>query len=196
MDLLLRLYEPRGGTIRLDGEDVATLDPSALRAAIGVVAADGTVFRGTLADNIRYKQPAASAEDVREAALAAGLETLLRRLPEGLEAEIGDAGVGLSVGERQRLQLARVLVSKPRVLVLDEATANLDYATEQQVRTILFERAVCPTTLVIAHRYSMVQSADHVVVIDDGRVVAEGSPQAVRRSNEWFARFAASSAAG
>jgi ABC-type multidrug transport system fused ATPase/permease subunit len=195
MDLLLRLYEPRSGVIRLDGHDIATLDPPALRASIGVVAADGTLFRGSLADNIRYKQAGASLDEVREAAHAAGLQPLLERLPEGLETEIGDAGVGLSVGERQRLQLARVLVSKPRILVLDEATANLDYSTEQQIRAILFERPACPTTLVIAHRYSMVQSADHVVVLDDGRVVAEGSPQSVRRSNDWFARFAATSAA-
>lgn len=195
MDLLLRLYEPNGGIIRLDGHDIATLDPPALRASIGVVAADGTLFRGSLADNIRYKQVTATLDEVREAALSAGLEPLLQRLPEGLETEIGDGGVGLSVGERQRLQLARVLVSRPRVLVLDEATANLDYSTEQQIRAILFERPACPTTLVIAHRYSMVKSADHVVVIDEGRVVAEGSPQAVRRSNPWFAQFAATSAA-
>ncbi len=120
-----------------------------------------------------------------------GLAPLLDRLPEGIDTQIGDGGVGLSVGERQRVQLARVLVSQPRVLVLDEATANLDYATEQQLRSLLFERPSCPTTLVIAHRYSMVQAADHVVVIDGGRVVAEGTPQSVRRSNEWFARFAA-----
>ncbi len=156
MDLLLRLFEPQAGRILLDGHDIAVLDPAALRAAIGVVAADGTLFRGTLADNIRYKLASAGGDAVRDAALAAGLAPLLERLPEGLETEIGEGGVGLSVGERQRLQLARVLVSSPRVLILDEATANLDYATEQQLRALLFERPACPTTIVIAHRYSMV----------------------------------------
>jgi ABC-type multidrug transport system fused ATPase/permease subunit len=195
MDLLLRLYQPTSGRILLDGQDIADVDPPALRAAVGVVAVDGAMFRGTLADNIRYKHAAATDAQVHAAAVAAGLAPLLERLPDGVATEIGDAGVGLSVGERQRVQLARVLVSQPRVLVLDEATANLDYATEQQVRALLFDVPAHRTTIVIAHRWSMVRTADRVVVIDGGRAVAQGTPAELRRSNPWFARFAAASEA-
>jgi ABC-type multidrug transport system fused ATPase/permease subunit len=195
MDLLLRLYQPTSGRILLDGQDIADLDPPALRAAVGVVAVDGAMFRGTLADNIRYKYAAATDAQVHAAAVAAGLAPLLERLPDGVATEIGDAGVGLSVGERQRVQLARVLVSQPRVLVLDEATANLDYATEQQVRALLFDVPAHRTTIVIAHRWSMVRTADQVVVIDGGRAVAQGTSAELRRSNPWFARFAAASEA-
>ena len=136
-DLLLKLFEPWSGEILLDGQPLSTAGCSSVRAAIGVVASDGTVFRGTLAENIRYKRPQATLEEIREAALAAGLGRALERLPEGLNTEVGEKGVGLSVGERQRLQIARMLIDKPRLLVLDEATANLDYATELDVRTAL-----------------------------------------------------------
>lgn len=190
VDLLLRLYEPQAGAIVLDGRDISALDPAAVRRRIGVVAADGVVFAGTLADNLRYKRPDATDDEVRAAAVTAGLGDALARLPEGLQTELGERGVGLSVGERQRLQIARILVSKPLLLILDEATANLDYATERDIRAALLERPSRPTTLVIAHRWSMVQHAQHVVVLDRGRVVATGTPTGVAARNDWFARFA------
>ncbi len=190
VDLLLRLYEPDSGQILVDGQQLDTLDPGAWRAVVGVVAADGALFPGTLADNIRYKRPEANDGEVELAARAAGLGALIERLPMGLATEIGEGGAGLSVGERQRLQMARVLVSKPRVLVLDEATANLDYATENEIRNALLNAASKPTTLVIAHRYSMVQDADQVIILEGGVVVATGTPGELIESNEWFARFA------
>ena len=193
-DLLLRLYEPDSGTIRLDDQPIDTIEPGALRAAIGVVAADGVMFSGTLADNIRYKRPDATESEVAAAATAAGLSALIERLPEGLLSEVGERGTGLSVGERQRLQIARILVGRPRILVLDEATANLDYATENDIRTALLEAPDRPTTLVIAHRYSMVRDADHVCVLQGGVVAASGTPAELIETNDWFARFARSSA--
>ena len=161
---------------------------------VGMVAADGAVFRGTLAENIRYKCPGAAEDAVLEAAIAAGLGITLERLAQGLGTELGEGGAGLSVGERQRLQIARILVDRPRILVLDEATANLDYVTENEVKQALGGLAPRPTTLVIAHRYSMVKDADHVVVLDQGRVVEQGSPRELMAAGGWFARLAAQSA--
>jgi ABC-type multidrug transport system fused ATPase/permease subunit len=193
-DLLLKLWEPDSGEIRIDGQCLSQLDPSSVRRAIGMVAADGAIFRGTLAENIRYKRPVATDEQVHDAAIAAGLAGLLGRLPQGLATEIGERGVGLSVGERQRLQIARILVDQPRILVLDEATANLDYATELEVKKALSGLAYQPTTLVIAHRYSMVKDADHVIVMDGGRIVEQGTPAQLVAAHGWFAQLALQSA--
>lgn len=193
-DLLLRLFDPGGGRIRLDDQDLAALDPATVRGAIGLVAADGAVFRGTLADNIRYKRPEATDTEVRAAAVAAGLGGTLERLADGLQTEVGEDGVGLSVGERQRLQIARALVGQPRLLILDEATANLDYSTEAEIRRALLENPARPTTLVIAHRFSMVEQADHVIVLDQGVVVDQGSPADLLARGGWFARFAVAAA--
>ena len=165
-----------------------------MRQAIGLVATDGAVFRGTLADNIRYKRPDATDEEVRNAALAAGLGNALERLPEGLLTEIGERGIGLSVGERQRLQIARILVDHPRILVLDEATANLDYATENEVKQALARLDHRPTTLLIAHRYSMIKDVDHVIVLDEGKIIEEGTPDELTAAGGWFAQLATQSA--
>jgi ABC-type multidrug transport system fused ATPase/permease subunit len=161
-----------------------------IRRDIGVVAADGAVFRGTLADNIRYQRSEASDAEVRGAALAAGLGTALDRLTEGLQTQVGEGGMGLSVGERQRLQLARVLAANPRIMVLDEATANLDYATELEVKNALATLRKNRTTIVIAHRFSMVKDADYVYVLESGRVTEAGTPEELIAAGGWFAGFA------
>ena len=192
-DLLLKLYEPWSGEMYLDGSPLSTAGPSAVRAAIGVVAADGTVFRGTLADNIRYKRPDATDAEVLAAAHAAGLDRALDRLPEGIATEIGEHGLGLSVGERQRLQIARILADRPRLLVLDEATANLDYATEMELKQALTGLTPRPTMLVIAHRYTMMKDADYVYVLQEGQVSEQGTPQELITAGGWFAELAAQS---
>ena len=189
-DLLLKLFDPSSGEILIDGQPLRQSDASAVRSAIGVVATDGAVFRGTLAFNIRYKRPAASDAEVLEAAQAAGLTRLLERLPEGLATEIGERGVGLSVGERQRLQIARILVDHPRVLVLDEATANLDYATEQEIRSALTHLSPPATILVVAHRFTMMKDASYVYVLRDGIVAEHGTTDELIAAGGWFAELA------
>jgi ABC-type multidrug transport system fused ATPase/permease subunit len=190
IDLLMRLYEPTSGLILIDGQKLSDLNAASVRRDIGVVAAEGALFRGTLADNVRYKRPEATDEEVRAAALAAGLGTALGRLPDGLQSKVGEGGIGLSVGERQRLQLARVLAANPHIMVLDEATANLDYDTEIEVKRALAELRKNKTTLVIAHRFSMVKDAAYVYVLESGRVIEAGTPDELIAANGWFAGFA------
>jgi ATP-binding cassette, subfamily B, bacterial len=196
IDLLMKLYEPTGGSILIDGQDLHDLDAPAVRARIGVVSTDGAVFRGTLADNIRYKYPAATDEEVRQAAIAAGMQSTLERLPDGLETVVGESGMGLSVGERQRIQIARMLVAHTKILVLDEATANLDYATEEEVKKTIGTIRASTTVIIIAHRYSMVRDADQVIVLAEGKVVESGSPAELLEKGGWFSLFAASAEQG
>jgi ABC-type bacteriocin/lantibiotic exporter with double-glycine peptidase domain len=190
VDLMLKLFEPQSGTISIDGQNLAGVDGSSVRRGIGMVSADGAIFRGTLADNIRYKKPEATDKEVLDAAIAAGMGGTLARFPEGLQTKLGENGFGLSVGEKQRVQIARVIVSKPLILIMDEATANLDYATEAEVKKTIEEIRVKNTVIVIAHRYSMVKDADYVFVLDDGKVLEQGSPAELIEQGGWFTDFA------
>ena len=190
MDLLMKLYEPTGGSILIDGQDLHGLDASSVRAQIGMVSTDGALFRGTLADNIRYKYPAATTEEVWQAAMAAGMQSTLERLPQGLDTPVGENGIGLSVGERQRIQIARMLVARTRIMILDEATANLDFATEEEVKKTIEGIRHSTTVIIIAHRYSMVRDADQVIVLAEGNIVETGSPAELLEKGGWFTRFA------
>jgi len=192
IDLMMKLFELTSGELLIDGENIANCDSSSVRRQIGIVNADGTIFRGTLADNIRYKRPEASDDEVLSAALAAGMEGTLQRMPDGLQTMVGESGLGLSVGERQRIQIARVLVSEPRILVLDEATANLDFATEAEVKKTVNEIRKKHTVIVIAHRYSMVRDADHVLVLSGGHLLEEGTPEELIIKGGWFCNFSQS----
>ena len=190
IDLMMKLFEINSGELLIDGENLAHCDSSSVRSQIGIVNADGTIFRGSLADNIRYKRPEATDDDVMNAALAAGMEGTLNRMPDGLRTTVGESGFGLSVGERQRIQIARVLVSKPKILVLDEATANLDFATEAEVKKTVNEIRKEHTVIIIAHRYSMVRDADYVLVFSGGAVMEEGTPAELIAKGGWFYDFA------
>ena len=190
VDLLMKLYEPASGQILIDGIPLSDCDPASVRAQMGMVSADGAIFRGSLADNIRYKRPEASDEEVRAAALAAGMEGTLQRLANGQHTPVGENGIGLSVGERQRIQIARVLVSQPKILILDEATANLDFATESEIKKTVEEIRQRHTVVVIAHRFNMVRDADYVFVLSAGQVIEEGMPQQLAQAGGWFSNFA------
>jgi ABC-type multidrug transport system fused ATPase/permease subunit len=183
VDLLLKLHTPTRGQILLDGRDIADIDTASLRRSIGVVSADGAVFRGTIAENIAYARPEATPNEIRAAAEAAGLSPAIERLPLGLASEIGEGGVGLSLGERQRVQIARALLGQPLLLVLDEATANLDYVTEADLKAGLQKLRRDRTTLVIAHRFSMVDGADRAIVLD--RRTRRGERR-TQRTGHWF----------
>ena len=190
VDLLLKLYEPQSGEILVDGNPLSSIDPSSIRAQIGMVAADAAIFSGTLTNNIRYKKQNASLEEVMQAAENAGLKNTIARLPDGLQTIVGQNGMGLSVGEKQRVNIARVLLSQTKILILDEATANLDYNTEAQIKSAIELLRHHSTIIIIAHRYSMVHDADHVIVLSDGGVLESGTPAELIKQKGWFADFA------
>jgi ATP-binding cassette subfamily B protein len=185
-DLLVGLYRPQAGRITVDDQPLDDVSSSSVRAAVRGVAADGTLFRMSIGENIRYGRLDASDADVREAADRAGLETVLSRLDDGLDTVVGERGVELSVGERQRVLLARAFVARPTILVLDEATANLDFRTEAAVKDALATLAHGRTTLIVAHRPSMLADVDHVVVLREGRVEQQGSPAELLAQEGYF----------
>jgi ABC-type multidrug transport system fused ATPase/permease subunit len=186
IDLLAGLYQPDSGAIRIDGQRLDDVAPSSVRAAVRSVAADGTLFRMTVAENIRYARQEASDAEVAGAARLAGLEPLLQRLPEGLATPIGERGVELSVGERQRVLLARAFLARPAVLLLDEATANLDFKTEEAVKEALETISKGRTTVVVAHRRSMLTDVERALVLRDGRIEQDGTPAELLAVDGYF----------
>lgn len=175
-DLLSGLYRPDSGSIRIDGQSLEAVAPSSIHASVRGVAADGALFRMTIEENIRYGNFTASEEEIVEAARSAGLSAVLARLPDGLRTPIGERGVELSVGERQRVLLARALVARPTILLLDEPTANVDFQTEMSIKQALNELARGRTTLTVAHRRSMLTEVDRVLVLREGRIEQDGPP--------------------
>jgi ABC-type multidrug transport system fused ATPase/permease subunit len=173
--LVPRLYDVEAGAVRLNGVDVRDLSFAALRDTVGVVTQDGHLFHDTIASNLRYADPEATDEQLWDALCRARLEHLVRSLPDGLDTVVGDRGYRLSGGERQRLTIARLLVARPRVVILDEATAHLDSESESAVQAALAEALHGRTALVIAHRLSTIRSADRILVVEDGRVVEQGT---------------------
>ena len=191
LQLLLRFYDPDEGVIRFDSVDLKRADPADLRRHIGLVAQDPVIFAASARDNIRYGRPSASDGEVRAAADAAHASEFLDRLPEGFATFLGEKGVRLSGGQRQRIAIARAILRNPPVLLLDEATSALDAESERAVQAALERLSAGRTTLVIAHRLATVKKADRIVVIDDGRIVAEGRHDALIHEGGLYARLAA-----
>ncbi|NJQ07386.1 ABC transporter ATP-binding protein [Streptomyces lonarensis] len=170
-----RLYDPDRGTVRLGGTDVRDLTARSLREAVGLVTQDGHLFHDTIRANLLLPRPDATEEEVRDALRRARLTDLVAALPDGLDTVVGERGYRLSGGERQRLTIARLLLARPRVVILDEATAHLDATSEAAVQEALTEALRGRTSLVIAHRLSTVRAADQILVLEAGRVVERGT---------------------
>ena len=189
--LLLRFYDPQSGTIALDDLDIRQVDPSTLRARIGLVPQEPVIFSADAWENIRYGRPGASDAEVRAAAEAASALEFLETLPDGLRTFLGERGVRLSGGQRQRVAIARAILRDPPILLLDEATSALDAESEQAVQQALARLMAGRTTLVIAHRLATVLKADRIVVMDQGRIVASGRHEDLIREGGLYARLAA-----
>jgi ATP-binding cassette subfamily B protein len=173
--LIPRLYDVSGGAIRIDGTDVRDVTQDSLRAAIGVVSQDSHMFHDTVGNNLRYGRPSATLAEVMAAVRAAQIEPLVQSLPDGLDTLVGERGYRLSGGEKQRLAIARMLLKDPAIVILDEATSHLDSENEALVQTALAEALAGRTSLVIAHRLSTITSADNILVLDEGRIVQQGT---------------------
>jgi ATP-binding cassette subfamily B protein len=188
--LMLRFFDAQAGSIRFDGVDITQLDPVALRQKIAVVSQEPVIFSGSIAANIRYGREDATDEQVRAAADAAAASEFIVKLPQGFDTLVGERGVTLSGGQRQRLAIARAILRDAPLLLLDEATSALDAENERLVQTALGNLMVGRTTLVIAHRFSTIQRLKRIVVIDEGKVVAQGNHAELMAGGGLYARLA------
>ncbi|NCF33450.1 MAG: ATP-binding cassette domain-containing protein [Proteobacteria bacterium] len=189
-DLMQRFYDPDSGAITLDDVDLRDLSLAAARSAFGFVPQDPVLFSGTLRDNLVYGRDTASAEDINDVLELAYAAEFVARLPQGLDTLVGEGGVGLSGGQRQRLAIARALLAQPRCLLLDEATSALDAQSEEYIGKSLNTLKGKMTVLVIAHRLSTVRAADRICVMDQGRLLAQGSHEELLVGNSLYKEFA------
>jgi len=183
LKLLFRFYDVQSGSVCIDGIDVRDMTQASLRQALGLVPQDVVLFNDTIAANIAYANPDASIEALDDAARRAQLLPFIEALPDGWQTEVGERGLKLSGGEKQRVGIARVILADPAVLVLDEATSALDSATEAAVQDALDEASRGRTTLMVAHRLSTVQNADEIVVLEQGRILERGTHGELLRSD-------------
>ncbi len=187
--LIARFYEVSEGAIYIDGHDIWSLRRSSLAGGVGIVLQDAFLFSGTIADNIRYGRLEASGDEVIAAARAVGAHEFIERLERGYQAQVQERGVNLSAGQRQLVSLARVLLADPRILILDEATANIDTQTESVIQEALRRLFAGRTSLVIAHRLSTVKDASRIIVMNDGRIVEEGSHEELLEQGGLYAEL-------
>lgn len=186
VNLLPRFYDPTQGRVLLDGVDVREIDPAQLRRAVGVIFQETFLFSASVAENIAYGRPQATRADIEACARAAQAHDFITELAEGYDTIIGERGVSLSGGQRQRVAMARAFLMDPRVLILDDATASVDSKTERLIQEAMQRLCVGRTTFVIAHRLSTLQHADHIVLLEQGRIVATGRHAELARTSALY----------
>ncbi len=186
VQLIPRLYDPTSGTVLVDGADVRTVDPHALRAQIAVVNDDPFLFSATVHENIAYARAEATREAVEEAARRAQAHDFIAKLPDGYDTRVGERGLTLSGGQRQRIAIARALLADPRVLILDDATSSIDASTERDIKRGLEAAMAGRTTFVIAHRLSTIALADEIAILDAGRLVDRGTHAALLERSPFY----------
>ncbi|MGV6860068.1 MAG: ABCB family ABC transporter ATP-binding protein/permease, partial [bacterium] len=187
MRLLFRFYDVDSGCICIDDQDIREVTPRSLRKNLGVVPQDTVLFNNTIAYNIAYAKPDATEEEIRAAARQADLEDFIAQLPDGYETVVGERGLKLSGGEKQRLAIARVFLKNPPITILDEATSSLDSHSEKAILGALEKVSSRKTSLVIAHRLSTIVDADQIVVLDQGRVIEQGTHDSLLQENGMYA---------
>src|SRR5205823_13380291 len=191
VSLIPRLYTATGGRVVIDGEDVRHYKVRSLREKVAIVLQDPVLFAGTIRDNLRYGRLDASDEEIEEAAKAAHAHDFIARLPKQYDSEIAQAGGGLSGGERQRLSIARAIIKNAPILILDEPTSSLDAISEEIVFAALRRLRAGRTTIVIAHRLSTVRDADRILVLDGGRIAAQGRHEDLLKTSQLYRRMCA-----
>jgi ATP-binding cassette subfamily B protein len=187
MKLLLRLYEVESGRILIDGYDISKIELYSLRRQVGVVPQETLLFDGTVQENIALTNPEATSDEIIAAARVAAAHEFIMSLPNGYNTRVGERGAGLSGGQRQRIAIARSILQRPKLLVLDEATSALDYPTERQVCLNLAKAFAGQTVFFITHRLTTVSNADMIIVMDNGRVIEQGShPELMAAKGHYF----------
>ena len=186
INLLMRFYDVDGGAVYVDGQDIRTVTRDSLRRAYTMVLQDTWLFHGTIFDNIAYGKPGATMEEVVAAAKAAHIHSYISRLPEGYNTVLSDNGTSISKGQKQLLTIARAMLLDAHMLILDEATSNVDTRTEQQIQAAMRQLMQGKTCFVIAHRLSTIESADHILVLDGGKVVEQGTHQALMAAGGFY----------
>lgn len=191
ISLLLRFFDPTSGHIRIGGTDISDLSLENLRSLVSVVSQDTYLFHGTIEDNLRIAKPDATRDEIHAAAIAAHIDEFIFNLPQGYATEVGERGAHLSGGQRQRLSIARALLKNAPILILDEATSNVDPRSESAIQDALDGLVGRRTTLVIAHRLSTIRKADRILVLENGRIVEEGNHQSLEQSGQIYSRLMA-----
>jgi ATP-binding cassette subfamily B protein len=171
--ILFRFYDIEGGRVSIDGRDLFGITQDSLRKSMGIVPQDTVLFNDTIRYNIAYAKPGASQDEIEAAAAAAQIHEFIAGLPKGYDTMVGERGLKLSGGEKQRVAIARTLLKNPAILILDEATSALDSVTERDIQTALDNAAKNRTTLVIAHRLSTIVNADKIIVMEEGRIAEQ-----------------------